>query len=267
MHPALMSDERGYSLYREIADALKAKIAAGDYAPGAPLPSQAKLAEKFGTTIATVRQALQILADGGLIELRHGVGSFVKGLGAEHRAFQLQSFSPDIPNSAVRIQTAVYAREYRVWPAEPVHVFEASDEGVCALSRIRYADHIPVVFQRSYFPMSLSDLIESYDPSISLYTHLSQRLSTVISTAEESIHAVPLPGAIAAILRQQSAVPALHSIRISRSVSGEPVLYDDAYMLGSAVGIELMRRGNNARLQFLVDVAGPDGPTSSEEQL
>ena len=46
-------------------------------AGGQPLPAQRELAGEFGVSIMTLRQALQLLADDGLIDTRHGSGTYV----------------------------------------------------------------------------------------------------------------------------------------------------------------------------------------------
>ena len=64
--------------YRDIAQDLKTRIAAGKFAPGAQLPSITSLMEHYGVPgLNTIRQAQQLLVNDGLVETRQGVGSFV----------------------------------------------------------------------------------------------------------------------------------------------------------------------------------------------
>lgn len=66
--------------YRDIATRLRWEIREEHaYAPGTQLPPHAELAARFGTTRTTMRRALQVLADDGLIEIRHGQGTYVTG--------------------------------------------------------------------------------------------------------------------------------------------------------------------------------------------
>ncbi|WP_043265362.1 GntR family transcriptional regulator [Streptomyces sp. CT34] len=64
--------------YERIADELRTAIRAGRLGPGDRLPAETKLAERFGRSVPTVREALRTLRDEGLIEKRHGVGNFVR---------------------------------------------------------------------------------------------------------------------------------------------------------------------------------------------
>ena len=54
--------------YHRIADALRARIRGGEWAAGAPLPNQRRLAREFGVTLMTLRQALELGAVAVLVE-------------------------------------------------------------------------------------------------------------------------------------------------------------------------------------------------------
>jgi DNA-binding GntR family transcriptional regulator len=64
--------------YRRIAEAMRASIRTGDYPPGHRLPPESGLAERFDVSVPTVRQALAVLRAEGLLQSRHGVGTFVR---------------------------------------------------------------------------------------------------------------------------------------------------------------------------------------------
>src|SRR5690349_8340089 len=53
------------------------EIVRGAIQPGDSLPTEQAMCEQFGVSRITVRRALADLADEGLIQRRHGVGSFV----------------------------------------------------------------------------------------------------------------------------------------------------------------------------------------------
>src|SRR5215475_9717575 len=63
--------------YQEIAAELRSRIAAGDFAGGRLLPSEAQLAGQFAASRVTVRRALDALHEEGLVDSRQGLGWFV----------------------------------------------------------------------------------------------------------------------------------------------------------------------------------------------
>ncbi|EWT03867.1 GntR family transcriptional regulator [Intrasporangium chromatireducens Q5-1] len=68
--------------YHRIADALREQIRTGRLAPGDRLPAETAIAATHHTSVPTVRQAMSVLRAEGLIESRHGIGTFVR---ATHR--------------------------------------------------------------------------------------------------------------------------------------------------------------------------------------
>lgn len=65
--------------YREIADDLAARVAAGEYAPGAELPSYKALAKLYSVSMSTAARAYGLLIDRGVIVGQQGRGVFVAG--------------------------------------------------------------------------------------------------------------------------------------------------------------------------------------------
>src|ERR1700728_2816763 len=71
------------------------RITSGQWPAGSPLPSQQQLAAEFGVSVMTLRQALQLLADDGLIQTRHGAGTYVTARYA-YDLGGLHSFAADL---------------------------------------------------------------------------------------------------------------------------------------------------------------------------
>jgi GntR family transcriptional regulator len=64
--------------YEKIADELREAIRAGQLAPGDRLPAETVLAQRHKKSVPTIREALRLLQDEGLIEKKHGRGNFVR---------------------------------------------------------------------------------------------------------------------------------------------------------------------------------------------
>ena len=70
---------RSPSLYRKVAEDIKAAIAAGGYAAGTRLPSESELAERYSVSRGTIRQAFAALRADGVIASRRGARRVVIG--------------------------------------------------------------------------------------------------------------------------------------------------------------------------------------------
>ena len=65
-------------LYAQVADALRARIVAGEYAPDARLPSESELCQSYKVSQITIRRALLDLENDGQVYRRQGRGTFVQ---------------------------------------------------------------------------------------------------------------------------------------------------------------------------------------------
>jgi len=67
-------------LYEQIAARVRVAVVAGEYTPGAALPSVRQLAASLRVNPATVVQAYRDLEREGFVEMRHGAGTFVQNV-------------------------------------------------------------------------------------------------------------------------------------------------------------------------------------------
>lgn len=64
--------------YRQIADDLRDRIAAGEYDADSQLPAKKALMARYGAALATVDAALDVLRQEGRIETVQGSGTFLR---------------------------------------------------------------------------------------------------------------------------------------------------------------------------------------------
>jgi GntR family transcriptional regulator len=74
----LSATDHRLPLYARLRDIFVRRIAAGEWRPSAPLPSESTLARVYDVSVGTMRKALAELAEEGLLERRHGSGTFVR---------------------------------------------------------------------------------------------------------------------------------------------------------------------------------------------
>jgi GntR family transcriptional regulator len=70
--------QRPGALYQQVAAVMREAILSGEFAPDSMLPSEAQLMTRYGVSRPTVRNAIAALRAEGLIDVRHGKGSFVR---------------------------------------------------------------------------------------------------------------------------------------------------------------------------------------------
>jgi DNA-binding GntR family transcriptional regulator len=117
--------------HRQLADSLRARIASGEFAPGARLPSEAYLSQETGLHRTTVRKAMEILRTEGLIEIRRPKGTFVR----EQRP---EDFVEVVRGNVVRARMPTPEERRQCDVSEGVPVLEVERAG----GRVLYAgDH------------------------------------------------------------------------------------------------------------------------------
>jgi DNA-binding FadR family transcriptional regulator len=71
-------DPRGYDrAYEVVARRLRGRIERGEFGWHSPLPSEPALSEWYGVSRTTVRSAIRVLAEAGMVEVRKGKGTYV----------------------------------------------------------------------------------------------------------------------------------------------------------------------------------------------
>lgn len=68
---------RTKKVYEEVVEQIKALIASGDLSPGQQLPPERELAQRFGVSRPSMREAFSILETLGVVEIRPGDGTYV----------------------------------------------------------------------------------------------------------------------------------------------------------------------------------------------
>ncbi len=142
----------GQSRYGALAAALRQRIVAGEWPPGTALPAETTLAGEHGVALGTLRQALQLLADQGLIERRHGRGTYVRsGLsGAPMLRFFRFGSGAETPASRILSRQAVAA------PAETARRLGIGrGEPVLRLQRLRSLGGAPCLLEDIWLPLPL----------------------------------------------------------------------------------------------------------------
>ena len=78
MNPSLPPRLKPRSLALDLVERLSTEIAQGQWPAGQKLPTESAIMARFGVSRTVVREAISRLQAGGLVDTRHGVGTFVR---------------------------------------------------------------------------------------------------------------------------------------------------------------------------------------------
>jgi GntR family transcriptional regulator len=179
----------GMSRYAELATDLRTRILRGQWEPGQALAAETEMARSYGVALGTMRQAIALLVDQGLLERRHGRGTFVKaGLGSASmlRFFRFRhSDSSEIPTSRILSRKQIQA------DAAASQAFSIDEAGpVLVLERLRSIAGQPCLFESIVLPLPLFEPLAASDPADwgdLLYPEYQRRCGVVVHRAEDQL--------------------------------------------------------------------------------
>jgi DNA-binding GntR family transcriptional regulator len=210
-------------LYFQVAQHLEAAIESGDLDVGDRLENEVALAERWGLSRPTMRQAIRHLVDKGLLVRQRGVGTRVVRRRVQ-RQVQLTSLYEDLQASGQEPTTEILAHD-RV-PADDA---VASRLGLPAgtevvhLERLRRARGVPLAILRNWLPVPVAGEISGEELQANgLYACLRARGSSVRS-AQQRIGARAASAEEARLLDVRRGAPLLTMERIASDEQARPI--------------------------------------------
>ena len=210
---------RKQPLYDQLVDLLREKID-NELEPGDLLPSERELSERYGLSRTTVRLALKELETLGLISRRHGKGTFVSD--ASREATNLMgsySFTEQMREMGRSPKTVILEFEVReATKSVADHLHLRIGDKVFRMRRLRLADDVPMMVERTYLPVSEFVSLTFDDvASKPLYDIMEKDYHEKIRLAEEEFYASIARSADAQALGIAEGAPVLELVRTTYS--------------------------------------------------
>ncbi|MCX4553369.1 GntR family transcriptional regulator [Streptomyces sp. NBC_01267] len=208
---------------RNVADVLRQQAASGLYPTGF-LPDERLLAADFAVSRNTVRQALFILRDEGLVERRRGVGTVLLNRKYAHPLGRLAGLAETL-HAHGTVDNQVRARGPVVPPVQVARRLSVPEgEEVVRLERLRRLDGVPLSLDLTYLPtdigLPLLDLdLENQD----VFALIEQSTGQRLGAAEVTVQAVNADPHTAGILAAPAGTALFAVERLSRLSDGRPV--------------------------------------------
>ena len=206
--------------YQEIAAELRRRALAA--APGSVLPSESDLSEEFGASRVTIRRALDLVRESGLIAARQGFGWYVAGEPVRQRLTQLGTIEEQLADSGMTNERRVIEFAF-VTPPERVREILATDS-VLRVKRVNLADGEPFAVVTVWCPESLGGgLSRTQVERHPVY----ELIDVTLRGATQTIGADAASEDDAALLRVPVGAPVLKCQRVTTSIEGRPVLVSE----------------------------------------
>jgi GntR family transcriptional regulator len=240
------------ALYFEVVDFLLEDIRSGKYSPGSKLPSEDHLSREFSVSRVTLREALRVLEDDGVIIRRHGSGTFVR----DKRAVPIQTLSSIVSISTIFKRAGLEDRFIKVGlrkiPANQRIADKLqirSGQEIWEVERVRTIGEKPAIysfdcFPASFIPAGKEKKLNEYIHS--LYHFLDEVCGQTSDAGECTFKPIMGDKNLSAVLKVRPASPLMYVETVDFNLDQQPILYSWSYYIPELFEFKAQRRRDDS---------------------
>ncbi len=234
------------SLAQRVAEQLRAMIMEGSLPPNSQLPNEPDLSAMLKVSRSTVRSALTLLEQGGFIQRRWGVGTFIAKNPPTYNNLSINSGVTQLIRSSGAEPGFIEFMIATIPATEHVanHLSLEPGDPVVVLERVRLANERRVVFSRDIIPQALFHDQEGFIPlsevelylneKQSMYTFFRERLGLEIHHGIARLRPLSAEQFIAEKLAIPHGSSILQIEQVDFGSDGEPLAMSDEYYVPDA---------------------------------
>ncbi|SHN87621.1 GntR family transcriptional regulator [Desulfitobacterium chlororespirans] len=150
------------------------------------IPSERELMDYFSVSRSTVREAIEALVRDGILEKKHGKGTFVAVRPIKEEWIgSFSSYTETIERAGMRSGAKLLSYSKR---REPKHIAEMfGGEEFYQIERLRYANDKVIAIEHKYFDTEIGQKLLGFDLNKNIYKIMETSLGIVLWEAEEII--------------------------------------------------------------------------------
>ncbi|MYV98599.1 GntR family transcriptional regulator [Streptomyces sp. SID3343] len=226
---------KGEARYRQVAADLRAAITTGTYGSGGRLPAEGDLAQHYGVSRGTVRQALAVLRADGMVTSRRGTRRVVLGAARTQSFAELLSFTRWARSVGEEPGGRTVAIERAVGdPNECAQLDLEPDSPVFRVLRLRTLSRVPVMIERTVYPERIGTHVLNFPVDAVSHTEPLEELGVLFTDADHTIDQYPADPEDARLLGCPLGTSLLRERRRSTDPTGVPVEWSqDRYLPGT----------------------------------
>ena len=203
--------------FESIAQDIQRSIEDGTLAAGEKLPTVVELCELYGVSKITVRRAIELLTESGLVTSRRGSGTFVKNTGAIQnnplqfsRSDRASGFSAEHTDDREPVSSVVYDFHIDTTPPHVAQLLGISPDDFCYYHcRVRKLGDVPICIEYTYMPIGRIPGLKRSQVEGSVYAYITGELGLKIASFNRAVRAVAATPEEAERLGVQKGAPLL----------------------------------------------------------
>jgi GntR family transcriptional regulator len=228
-----MNNELNKPLYVQIQEYIAELILSGKLAPESKIPSERDFSVDLEVSRMTVRRAITELVNEGLLERRHGSGTYVAKPKVTFEETELVDTvqamrNRNLSTTSQLLEFGEIATSRRL--AEKLEI--EIGRPLYRVVILRLANRVPVLLERVFFPCSRCPNLEEYDlEKTNIYDLLTAGYHAELTRVSQTIEAIPASETVADQLRVEDDFPLLMVTRIVyQAQNGKPILYSQDFL-------------------------------------
>ncbi|OZU88021.1 hypothetical protein CIL03_12855 [Virgibacillus indicus] len=216
--------DSGIPLKIQLRDIIRNKVTANELVDEhGKLATEHELMEQFNVSRVTVRSALQMLVDEGVIVRRRGSGTFLRTNHPENWVGRLMGFSETQKESGMEPGAEVLlkgnTKGLDVHIRDKLNVTEAWQ-----LKRLRTSGNIPIAIEHAFFPTEYQNYFETENlASLAVYKYLEENKGIYLQDARQLISAINADKEEAGMLKIKENDALLYLERTTYTENNKPV--------------------------------------------
>jgi len=258
-----MSEDLNKPLYARIQEYIAELILSGKLAPDSKIQSERDFSDDLGVSRMTVRRAITELVNEGLLERKHGSGTYVARPKITYESSELANYTLAMQrrNIAVASQLLEFgevvasrrlAESLQIEIGNPIY----------RVAILRFANRVPVILERVFIPCARCPGLEEWNlEKSSIQDLLTDAYHIQLGRISQALEAVTAIDPVAQQLRVDEGFPLLMLSRVMYEAGSEtPVLYSQDFLRGDYARIH-----TDAQLQDRVPAVA--GVATGEEAV
>jgi len=223
-------------LHHRIYIVLRRRLVEGVYPFDGPIPGEHQLAEDFHASRVTIRRVLDRLGKEGLIERRHGVGTFPTRSPEAVPPHAEMSYFDYIAASSHTYDDQLVEFNYLPTPAFLSDIDARFGAVTLKIVRVAFAKKLPLHIFRTYVPGDLAEHVPRRSLGNKTVLELLQKKGILAQESELKIGAMSADVDEAQHLRVSVGAPLVHATRISRLADGRAIEFNQMLSIAEMFG-------------------------------
>ncbi|HEX8992951.1 MAG TPA: GntR family transcriptional regulator [Anaerolineales bacterium] len=257
-----MSEDLNKPLYARIQEYIAELILSGKLAPDTKIQSERDFSDDLGVSRMTVRRALTELVNEGLLERKHGSGTYVAKPKITYQSSELVNYTLAMQhrNIAVASQLLEFgevAASRRLAESLQIEI----GNPIYRVAMLRFANRVPVVLERVFIPCARCPGLEEWDlEKSSIPDLLTDAYHVVPGRLSQTVEAVAAVDTVAQQLRVEEGFPLLMLSRVLYEKDSErPVVFSQDFLRGDYARIHTDARLEERNPSIGENVTGKEG--------